>query len=103
MIKKLGLLFLGALFIFNTAQAQNKKAAQYNNKIIKLQHSVTPDVVAFFRKYFGPTQMTFARLDESGQKALAAELTEHWARNNQGDPNHTVIKAEYLEVHATLV
>jgi SAM-dependent methyltransferase len=61
------------------------------------------DAVAFFRKYFGPTQMTFARLDEAGQKALAADLTEHWTQNNKGDPNHTVIKAEYLEVHATVV
>jgi SAM-dependent methyltransferase len=58
------------------------------------------DAVAFFRKFFGPTQMTFARLDATGQKALAADLTEHWTRNNEGDPNHTVIKAEYLEVHA---
>jgi SAM-dependent methyltransferase len=61
------------------------------------------DAVAFFRKYFGPTQMTFARLDETGQKALAGDLTGHWTKNNQGDPNHTVIKAEYLEVHATVV
>jgi SAM-dependent methyltransferase len=61
------------------------------------------DAVAFFRKYFGPTQMTFARLDEAGQKALAGDLSEHWTQNNQGDPNHTVIKAEYLEVHATVV
>jgi hypothetical protein len=59
--------------------------------------------VAFFRKYFGPTQMTFARLDEAGQKALAADLTAHWSKNNQGDAKHTVIKAEYLEVHATVV
>jgi SAM-dependent methyltransferase len=61
------------------------------------------DAVAFFRKYFGPTQMTFARLDEAGQKVLAGDLTGHWTKNNQGDPNHTVIKAEYLEVHATVV
>ena len=46
--------------------------------------------------------MTFARLDEAGQKALAADLTEHWTSNNQDDPSHTVIKAEYLEVHATV-
>ena len=61
------------------------------------------EAVAFFRKYFGPTQTTFARLDESGQKALAADLTEHWTNKNQGDSNHTVIKAEYLEVHATVL
>jgi SAM-dependent methyltransferase len=60
------------------------------------------ETVAFFRKYFGPTQTTFARLDEAGQRALAAELTAHWTTHNQGDLNHTVIKAEYLEVHATV-
>jgi ubiquinone/menaquinone biosynthesis C-methylase UbiE len=60
------------------------------------------DAVAFFRKYFGPTQTTFARLEEPAQKALADDLTQHWAKNNLGDANHTVIKAEYLEVHATL-
>lgn len=51
MIKKLSLLFLSVLFVFGTAQAQNKKAAKYNNKIIKLQHSVTPDVVSFFKTF----------------------------------------------------
>jgi hypothetical protein len=60
------------------------------------------EAVAFFRKYFGPTQVTFARLDEAGQRALAADLTAHWTANNQGDSNHTLIKGEYLEVHATV-
>jgi ubiquinone/menaquinone biosynthesis C-methylase UbiE len=60
------------------------------------------DAVAFFRKYFGPTQTTFARLDEPAQKALAEDLTRHWAKNNQGDANHSVMKAQYLEVHAAL-
>jgi len=61
------------------------------------------EAVAFFRKYFGPTQATFARLDEAGQRALADELTQHWIRNNLGDANRTEIKAEYLEVHAVVV
>jgi ubiquinone/menaquinone biosynthesis C-methylase UbiE len=60
------------------------------------------EAVAFFRKYFGPTQTTFARLDEPAQKALAEDLTQHWAKKNIGDANHTVIKAEYLEVHARM-
>jgi ubiquinone/menaquinone biosynthesis C-methylase UbiE len=60
------------------------------------------EAVAFFRKYFGPTQTTFARLDEAAQKALAEDLTQHWARKNIGDADHTVIKAEYLEVHARM-
>lgn len=61
------------------------------------------EAVAFFRKYFGPTQMTFARLDEAGQRALAADLISHWTANNQGESNHTIIRAEYLEVHATVI
>jgi hypothetical protein len=60
------------------------------------------DAVAFFRKYFGPTQTTFARLDEPAQKALAEDLTGHWVKRNLGDANRTIIKAEYLEVYATL-
>ncbi len=58
------------------------------------------ETVTFFRKFFGPTQMTYARLDEASQRALTADLTAHWTAHNQGDLNHTVIKAEYLEVHA---
>ena len=51
------------------------------------------DAVAFFRKYFGPTQMTFARLDEAGQKTLAAELTEHWTQTMRAIRITPVIKA----------
>jgi hypothetical protein len=58
------------------------------------------ETVEFFRKYFGPTQVAFARLDAAGQKALADDLTNHWAAHNEGDARHTLIKAEYLEVHA---
>ncbi|MGA3295321.1 MAG: methyltransferase domain-containing protein [Candidatus Acidiferrales bacterium] len=61
------------------------------------------EVVQFFRTYFGPTQTAFARLDAAGQKALAEELTKHWASHNEGDPNHTVVHPEYLEVHARVV
>jgi ubiquinone/menaquinone biosynthesis C-methylase UbiE len=60
------------------------------------------DAVSFFRKYFGPTQTTFARLNEPAQRALAEDLTQHWAKNNLGDATHTKVKAEYLEVHATM-
>lgn len=51
MIKKLTWLFLALTICCTIAQAQNKKAAKYNNKIIKLQHSVTPDVVSFFKTF----------------------------------------------------
>ncbi|HSZ71888.1 MAG TPA: hypothetical protein VK750_04375 [Cytophagaceae bacterium] len=51
MVKKLSWLFLSMVLIFSTANAQNKKAAKYNNAIIKLQHGVTPDVVEFFEAF----------------------------------------------------
>jgi len=58
--------------------------------------------VAFFRKYFGPTQMAFSRLDEAGQGALAADLEALWASANVAPDaeNHTVIRNEYLQVVA---
>ena len=62
------------------------------------------EAVAFFRKYFGPTQTTFARLDEAGQQRPGRRShASTGPQNNLGDANHTVIKAEYLEVHATVV
>jgi len=58
--------------------------------------------VAFFRRYFGPTQAAFDRLDEAGQAALAADLEALWAGANVAlDPaNRTVIRNEYLQVMA---
>ncbi len=58
-------------------------------------------VVEFFRRYFGPTQMAFARLDSAGQSALATDMAHLFAENNQGKENETIVNAEYLEVRAT--
>jgi SAM-dependent methyltransferase len=59
--------------------------------------------VAFFRKYFGPTQVAFSRLDVGGQAAFAADLESLWAAGNAApDPDsHTLIHNEYLQVTAT--
>jgi SAM-dependent methyltransferase len=59
--------------------------------------------VAFFRTYFGPTQIAFSRLDTQGQTALAADLEELWASSNVApDPtSHTLVRNEYLQVTAT--
>jgi ubiquinone/menaquinone biosynthesis C-methylase UbiE len=58
--------------------------------------------VAFFRKYFGPTQVAFARLDEAGQAAFQQALEELWAGANVAeDPERqTLIRNEYLMVTA---
>jgi len=59
--------------------------------------------VEFFRTYFGPTKVAFSRLDESGQKALAEDLTALWSSANVApDPTgHTLVRNQYLQVTAT--
>jgi SAM-dependent methyltransferase len=59
------------------------------------------EVVQFFRRYFGPTQMAFARLDEPAQAAYAAALEQLWIDHNEATDGRTVIQAEYLAVLAT--
>jgi 2-polyprenyl-3-methyl-5-hydroxy-6-metoxy-1,4-benzoquinol methylase len=61
--------------------------------------------VAFFRKYFGPTQVAFSRLDPDGQAAFAADLESLWSDANIApDPTtRTLIHNQYLQVTATRV
>jgi ubiquinone/menaquinone biosynthesis C-methylase UbiE len=59
--------------------------------------------VNFFRTYFGPTKTAFAKLDEAGQRALAADLEALWSSANTA-PNpaqQTLVQAQYLQVTAT--
>jgi SAM-dependent methyltransferase len=58
--------------------------------------------VAFFRRYFGPTQVAFSRLDEPAQGLLAADLESLWAGANvAADPSaHTLVRNQYLQVTA---
>jgi hypothetical protein len=51
MIRKISLLLLGFLLVSFVGQAQTKNAAKYNNAIIKIQHSVTPGIVKFFKTF----------------------------------------------------
>jgi len=59
--------------------------------------------VAFFRQYFGPTQVAFSRLDAHGQAGLAADLEALWSGANVApDPaTHTLVRNEYLQVTGT--
>jgi len=56
--------------------------------------------VQLFRKYFGPTQMAFARLDPTGQAAMTAELEALWTQVNEAKDGTTFVPNEYLEVLA---
>ena len=58
------------------------------------------EVVEFFRRYFGPTQTAFLRLDEAGQTALAAQLESLWTEYNSASDGTTSVEAEYLHVRA---
>ncbi len=70
-------------------------------QVAEFRYAASPaDVVQLFRRYFGPTQMAFARLDPAGQAALAAELESVWTQANEAKDGTTLVQNEYLEVHA---
>lgn len=58
--------------------------------------------VAFFRQYFGPTQVAFSRLEGAGQEALRNDLEALWSGANVAtDPGvQTLVRNEYLQVTA---
>lgn len=58
------------------------------------------EVVQFFREYFGPTKMGFAKLDVHGQAAHAQALENLWHEHNQSPNGNTLVAAEYLAVTA---
>ena len=78
------------------------KEIDCTRRICDFEYPVPPaEVLALFRKYFGPTQVAFSKLDENGQAALNADLDRLWNEYNQATDGTTKIRAEYLEVHAT--
>lgn len=58
------------------------------------------EVVAFFRQYFGPTQMAFSKLDKAAQEALTSQLEDLWDEHNKATDGTTSVEAEYLDVRA---
>jgi ubiquinone/menaquinone biosynthesis C-methylase UbiE len=58
------------------------------------------ETVEYFKQFFGPTKMTFARLDPQSQDALTRDLVQHWEAHNEGGADKVRLKAEYLEVRA---
>src|SRR5437588_6692919 len=53
------------------------------------------EVLQLFRKYFGPTQVAFSKLDAKGQAAMAADLERLWTEHNQATDRPTFIPDEY--------
>jgi ubiquinone/menaquinone biosynthesis C-methylase UbiE len=54
----------------------------------------------FFRAYFGPIMMAFARVGEEGAPALEADLLEVMREHNRAGESALVVPAEYVEVVA---
>jgi len=59
-----------------------------------------PEVVEFFRQFYGPTNRAFAALDADGQVALRRDLEQLWSEHNRATDGSTWIEPEYLEVIA---
>ena len=61
------------------------------------------ETVEFFRRYYGPMQGAFGRLEEGGQARLRADLEALWAEANAATnpAAHTLVRNEYLLVQAT--
>lgn len=60
-----------------------------------------PEVVEYFRQYYGPTLKAFSALDENGQAALRRDLEALWNSHNQATDGTTRVESEYLQVTAT--
>lgn len=59
-----------------------------------------PQVVEFFRTYYGPSYKAFAALEPEKQAALRQDLESLWAEHSNATDGTTSLEAEYLEVIA---
>ena len=62
-----------------------------------------PEVVAFFRQNYGPTQRAFAALGAAGQEALQRDLEANFRAFNRATDGTVTLEGEYLEVDAARV
>lgn len=63
------------------------------------------EVVAFWRKYYGPTNRAFEAVtaDPAKPAALFADLEQLWSQHNQATKELTRVESEYLEVNAVRI
>lgn len=60
------------------------------------------EMVAYFRRWYGPTLKAFEALDDAGKTALERDLTELVDRSNRNDSGSIAVPATYLESVLTL-
>jgi 2-polyprenyl-3-methyl-5-hydroxy-6-metoxy-1,4-benzoquinol methylase len=74
---------------------------RFNLRLVTFQFPwPAPEVVEFWRNWYGPTQRAFAALDEKGQASLRRDLERLWSEHNQGVNGTTRVESQYLEVIA---
>lgn len=74
------------------------KALQTNKQFFEFRYTLPiPEIVDFYRQYFGPVNRAFARLDEPGQTALQRDLEQLWSAHNQANDGTVYVKGEVLE------
>lgn len=74
---------------------------QIERKISRQTFRSSDHYIEFFRTYFGPAKMAFARVGEDGEQALEDDLRAFLEKHNAAGDRALVLEAEYLEVIAT--
>jgi len=79
--------------------------AEIETEIVPIDFDMPMDAagaVHFFRQYFGPSKVAFARLDKAGQAAFAEDLERLWAGANVSTTpeKQTLVRNQYLQVTA---
>jgi ubiquinone/menaquinone biosynthesis C-methylase UbiE len=74
---------------------------QIERKISRQTFRSSDHYIEFFRTYFGPAKMAFARVGEDGEQALEDDLRAFLEEHNAAGDRALVLEAEYLEVIAT--
>lgn len=59
-----------------------------------------PEVVEYYREYFGPIQRAFSMVDEDQHPSLRRDLEQVFARFNRAPDTTTSLEGEYLDVQA---
>lgn len=82
------------------ARLQGLRELRLTPRLYPLHFPFPPvEVVAFFRKYYGPLHRAFEGLDRLGQASLQMDLERFWTEKNLSEnKDATHIEAAYLEV-----
>jgi hypothetical protein len=70
------------------------------NRYLTFRYPSPEAWLAFFREYFGPMMMAFARVGDEGAAALERDLLDVMRKANLAGDEALVAPAEYLEVVA---